>query len=411
MSQSSTTVAFYNHPSQFEPLLPIQGLEALAQQARPVVEAALRLQGATCNDTRNEIRALVRSMNSYYSNHIEGQSTHPLNIDQALRANFSSQPDIAKRQRIALAHMAAESELEATITSETHALGSSTLIQAHSRLYAKLVEQDRQTEEGQVVAPGVLRTHDVTVSRHQPPAWASVPLFLQRADAVYAQSWGLDKLLVAAACAHHRLTWVHPFLDGNGRACRLQTHAVLARLTGGLWSVNRGLARRRDDYHRHLSEADMPRQGDLDGRGTLSDKMLRDWCAFFIEICQDQVTFMTNTLALPTLKDRLAGLVLVRSQQSPALEYRPEAILPLHHVLVAGSVARGEFIQMTGLGERTGRKVLARLLQDGLLQSDSPKGPVRIGFPLDCLHLLFPNLYPEAAAELREPNTNASLPD
>jgi hypothetical protein len=94
-------------------LLPGMGLDALALQARPVIEAALRLQGATNETTRGEIRALVRSMNSYYSNRIEGQSTHPLNIERALKADFSDQPNVAKRQRLALAHIRAEMALEA----------------------------------------------------------------------------------------------------------------------------------------------------------------------------------------------------------------------------------------------------------------------------------------------------------
>jgi hypothetical protein len=68
----------------------------------------------------------------------------------------------------------------------------------------------------------------------------------------------------------------------------------------------------------------------------------------------------------------------------------------LHHVLLAGSIGRGEFTQMTGLGERTARPILSQLLKDGLLQSDSPKGRIYAGFPLDALNILFPNLYPEA---------------
>ena len=407
MSVKPVPVEFWDNPTQFEPLLPGpglpgQGLEALAVQARPVIEASHRLQGATNADTRREIAALVRSMNSYYSNRIEGQSTHPLNIDRALQADFSDQPDTAKRQRIAVAHIQAEVELEQCITSEAQALSSSTLLQAHQSLYARLAEADRLSDAGLAVEPGALRTVDVAVGMHQPPIWSSLPAFLQRADAVYAKDWGLDQLLITAACVHHRMTWVHPFLDGNGRACRLQLHAILHRLTGGLWSVNRGLSRNRDAYYRHLSEADRGRQGDLDGRGNLSEKMLLQWCQFFIAQCRDQVDFMGDMLNLPALKERLAALVLVRSQQAASPEYRPEAILPLHHVLAVGPVSRGDFIQMTGLGERTGRTLLARLVKDRLLQSDTPKGPVRIGFPLDSLHLLFPNLYPEAAMALRD---------
>ncbi len=402
MSIQPAIVQAYDQPHQFEPLLPGVGLDALALQARPVIEAALRLQGATNEATRGEIRALVRSMNSYYSNRIEGQSTHPLNIERALKADFSDQPNVAKRQRLALAHIRAEMALEAAAPTEAQALHSRTLVMAHQSLYAQLSGPDRLSDEGRSVEPGALRSEDVTVARHQPPAWASVPQFLARTDAVYARDWGLDRLLVVAACAHHRLVWVHPFLDGNGRAVRLQLHAVLHHLSGGLWSANRGLARQRDAYYARLSEADMPRHGDTDGRGNLSEKMLRAWCEFFIDLCHDQVRFMAQALDLPALKERLAGLVLVRSQQGDASTYRPEAILALHHVLAAGPVARGDFVQMTGLAERTGRKVLAKLLEDGLLQSDTPKGAVRIGFPLDSLHLLFPNLYPEAATAVQD---------
>ena len=50
---------------------------------------------------------------------------------------------------------------------------------------------------------------------------------------------------IAVAAAHHRLLWIHPFLDGNGRVARLLSHAMLLQAldTGGIWSVARGLAR------------------------------------------------------------------------------------------------------------------------------------------------------------------------
>jgi hypothetical protein len=76
-------------------------------------------------------------------------------------------------------------------------------------------------------------------------------------------------------------------------------------------------------------------------------------------------------------------------------EYRTEAILPLFHVFALGPVTRGEFSQMTGLGERTARTLMAKLLDDGLLLSDHRVGPVRMGLPLNALNTLFPALYPE----------------
>jgi hypothetical protein len=99
-------------------------------------------------------------------------------------------------------------------------------------------------------------------------------------------------------------------------------------------------------------------------------------------------------LDLEGLKSRMAGLIAVRSKE-PGNDYRENAILPMHHVIAVGPVSRGDFNRMLGLGERMGRTVIAQLLKDGLLVSDTPKGELRIGLPLDALNILMPNLYPE----------------
>ena len=50
---------------------------------------------------------------------------------------------------------------------------------------------------------------------------------------------------------------------------------------------------------------------------------------------------------------------------------------------------------MTGLPERTARRVLGDIVGAGLLASATPKGPVSLRFPVDTLEGLFPRLYPE----------------
>ena len=64
------------------------------------------------------------------------------------------------------------------------------------------------------------------VGRHIAISPGAVPRFLERMDAAYAKAGKIDSIL-AAACAHHRLLWVHPFLDGNGRVARLMSYAML----------------------------------------------------------------------------------------------------------------------------------------------------------------------------------------
>lgn len=403
MDVAPKVVAIYDQPHQFTPLMPAFQMPQLVTAGRAVVEQSLRLSGSCHPDTQAELRRLVRSMNSYYSNRLEGQGTHPLNIERALRQDFSATPDVARRQRIAIAHIQAEQELEAALPPEDGVLSSTFLQSSHRALYARLGAEDRTSDEGVAIEPGAWRTRDVQVGQHVAPAHASVPTFLALADREYCRTWGLESHLVAVAAAHHRLAWVHPFVDGNGRAVRLQTHGALHRLSAGLWSVNRALARKRDEYYRLLAEADLPRKADYDGRGNLSERSLFQWCEWFIAQCRDQVDFMTWMLDLPRLKDRVQALMIIRREIHGISEYRPELVLPLLHIIATGPVTRGEFIQMTGLGERTARGCISRLVDDGLLQSPSHKAPLGIAFPLEMIDTLFPNLYPEAAVALQEP--------
>jgi Fic family protein len=386
----------YNSPHQFTPLLPELELEPLQDRIAELVARSVRLGARAHPTTLATLRELVRAMNSYYSNRIEGQSTHPRNIDAALRADFSAKPDVARLQRIAIAHIEAEKELELLVSAGEAPLTSAFILKAHAALYGRLAPEDRLSPDGKVIEPGQVRLVDVDVGKHVPPGAASLPGFLARFDEVYgrAPAHG-ERSLLPIASAHHRMAWVHPFLDGNGRAVRLQTHAALWPLTCGLWSVNRGLARARDRYYERLADADGPRRGDFDGRGNLSERGLRDWCSFFLDICEDQVGFMTSMLDLNGVRGRIAALITLRSEEDK--DIRRELIVPMYHLFAAGPVSRGDFAQMSGMGERTARKAISKFLATGLLVSDGPYAPVRFGAPLDALLFLFPGLYPEAA--------------
>ena len=197
----------------------------------------------------------------------------------------------------------------------------------------------------------------------------------------YAALPGLEQAVVGLACAHHRLLWIHPFRDGNGRAARLHSHLVLHALgmTQGLWSPMRGLARRQGDYYARLNNADLPRRHDYDGRGALSQEELIAFAGFFLETCQNQASFMAAKLNLAGLRERIADLLRwlaahpwqVGSEKSVV---KPEALEAVHYVAMAGPVERDRFMAMTGLPERTARRVLASLLDWGLLNAASSRG-------------------------------------
>ncbi len=392
----------YTSSDQFEPLVPRHaeakkgGLPALAGE---VATRALILKRMVHPVTEARLAELLRSVNTYYSNRIEGQHTHPRDIERALHRNYSQEPDQARRQHIAIAHIEAQQEMEGWLASETvDVYAPSFLARLHEAFYRRLKPEDRVMPEGDVVIPGAWRDREVEVGRHVPPAHASIAAFLERAGKFYGDVEGLDGRLIACACAHQRLAWVHPFRDGNGRVIRLHTHAVLVRMGvgSGLWAVSRGFARNVDTYYARLGDADSPRRGDYDGRGNLSEAGLISFARYFLETCLDQVTFMGDMLALNQFRERLRGYLIVRSQQDKGV--RREAELPLYHLFLAGEATRGEFKQMTGLASRTADALLASMLKSGLVESATPKGALRFGLPLEALAYYFPRLYPEAAA-------------
>lgn len=395
----------------FQPLMPEDRvLGPLLEQAADLVAQCHRLTAHAGRPLAQSLVPLLRAMNSYYTNKIEGQHTRPADIERALANQYDADAKQARKQRLALAHMAAEAELEAQVAGLTRqGLYAPDLIShIHAAIYSRLPEPDRLTDEGdEAIVPGAWRTRDVAAGRHVAPAPQEIEGLLDAWSQHYAALPGLEQAVVGLACAHHRLLWIHPFREGNGRAARLHSHLVLHALgmTQGLWSPMRGLARRQGDYYARLNNADLPRRNDYDGRGALSQEELIAFASFFLETCQDQADFMAAKLDLAGLRERIADLLRwlaahpwqVGSEKSVV---KPEALEAVHYVAMAGPVERDRFMAMTGLPERTARRVLASLLDWGLLNAASSRAPVSFAVPLASLRFLFPRLWPEAESEV-----------
>ncbi len=391
----------FDSPHQFTPLLPAEAkLEPLLAKAHDLARDALGLVGYPAA----ELRSLLRSMNSYYSNRIEGQHTRPLELEQALRRDFSMDAKLAARQRLALAHMDAEAAIEARFAGEEAVPGlyqPSAIQDLHAELFGRLPESDRFTDEGEAIVPGQLRQREVQVGLHVAPACASLPLLLEAWGQQYSRVRRGEMTVLALAAAHQRLGWIHPFVDGNGRVMRLHTHAILHALgyTRGLWSPLRGFARSQDRYYALMADADVPRRGDLDGRGNLSEQALIAWIDYVLDICIDQVRFMRGLLDLGQMKSRIAACLTFEEEVRKS-GVRRAALIPMHYLFLdGGELERGEFKAMMNLGERTAGTVLAALLERGLLKSDTPQGRLRFAFPLHALRFYFPSLWPEAEAD------------
>ena len=395
--------------SQFQPLFPEERvLGPLHELAAELVTECHTLRGQAGEPIVRALSPRLRAMNSYYTNKIEGQHTRPAEIERAIQKDFSADASLARKQRLAVAHMEVEQQIELALAKTTPGEIFSPLLvcEIHGLLYSKLPEADRVTDEGKPISPGKYRTNDVKTGRHVAPQWKDVDGLMEGWAERYRKLAGTEALLIGAACSHHRLAWIHPFIDGNGRAARLHTHLVLHAmgLTQGLWSPMRGLARTQEQYYARLNDADLARRNDLDGRGPLSQEELVAFAGYFLGVCLDQVRFMRGRLDLASLRDRLKSLLLYLQEQpwkigSEKSVVKIDALEALHYVAMAGAIERSRFIAMTGLGERTGRRVLASLLDFGVLTEASPRSPVAFGVPLSSLRFLFPNLWPEAEVD------------
>ncbi|MGV0954778.1 MAG: Fic family protein [Fluviibacter sp.] len=395
-------IALYDDPAQMEPLFidssrPAYG--ALIGRAHELSEASACFESTLPLLTAQSLSQLVAGMNCYYSNLIEGHYTLPFEIEQALH-------DLKKNdiKTLASAHIEADQWAQTqTINQRTF---RSFVLETHQRFCEKLPPELLRLKDGSSMAPGQFRSQEVHVGRHVAPGAAQLDRFLERFAKTYgnylekATSGGINKLeaILATFIAHHRFVWIHPFPDGNGRVSRILMDAMLRECGVNqhcLWSMSRGFAKSAEAYKSTLAEADQPRMGDLDGRGNLSERTLIAFCEYAMNTAIDQAKFMAQMFALDKFKSRAEHFF-----RNVRFDLKPESVHLYLQAFTHGEFERMEAGRITGLAERTARNVLNQLIKEGFLVSETPKGKVRVGFPVHALGSLLPNLYPAGDVDL-----------
>ncbi|MDK1025455.1 MAG: Fic family protein [Gammaproteobacteria bacterium] len=345
----------------------------------------------------NALASLVRSMNCYYSNLIEGHDTHPIDIERALDEDFSSDPKQRVLQLEAKAHIAVQEWIDEGGL-DGRATQTEALLETHRRFCELLPDEllwveNPETRQREKVIPGALRESDIIVGRHVGISPGALPRFMSRFEAAYSKLGKFDSILAAAA-AHHRLLWIHPFLDGNGRVARLMSYAMLRETldTGGIWSIARGLARNESEYKQHLSNCDLQRRNDLDGRGELSEEALAEFTKFFLKVCIDQVEFMEELMQPRRLRDRIM-IWCEEEIRADALSPKSEKILST--LILQGELARGDVAELLDTGERSAQRVTKILLDRGIIKSRSTRAPLHLAFPASLASRWMPGLFPD----------------
>jgi Fic family protein len=339
-------------------------------------------------------------MNCYYSNLIEGHDTHPVDIERALQGDYSKDRKKRDLQIEAKAHIVVQQWIDEGGL-QARAATVDSVREIHRRFCQELPEdllwvENPITHERLKVIPGELRRSDVAVGDHVAISPLAVPRFLARFEEVYSRL-GKTEIILAVAAAHHRLAWIHPFLDGNGRVARLMSHATLldALDTRAVWSIARGLARNVNTYKGHLAACDQTRRDDLDGRGNLSEEALAEFTKFFLTTCLDQVIFMEGLMQ----PDGLRARILLWAEEEVRLDHLPpKSAAILEAVLYRGELPRGDAANIVGTGDRQARRVVSALLERGVLLSESSRAPLRLAFPAALASRWMPGLFPDPIA-------------
>jgi Fic family protein len=403
----SAEKAIFRSVAAVEPLLPDLKRVELADLSQKITLAVGALHGLVRSPiVWNKIAALVREMNCYYSNLIEGHKTLPRDIERAQRADFARDRKQKENQLLAVAHIQTEEAMFARLREGgVDVYAPEFLCWIHCEFYRRLPESMHisRTIAGNEyrTVPGRLRDYMVDVGTHTPPDFAALPAFLDRFREAYGSPDILaTNRLVAIAAAHHRLVWVHPFGDGNGRVARLHSHALLYHhgLDGhGLWTLSRGLARARQTYYARLQEADQPRRNDYDGRGNLSEQGLALFCQFFLETVLDQVRFMGDLLKLSDLRTRIERYFTYEALH--LTRYREEIMRVVSVLVDEGELPRERVSAIAGKGTTTAVEIIKLGLREGYIESPSAKGKLRIAFPAKVLPSYFPGLFIDLPVE------------
>lgn len=395
-------------PSFAEPYIPSEqsiARSGLPDKALELERKSSALAGKAAAPVSLILEKHMRAVNSYYSNLIEGNNTKPWAIRRAATGDYSADPAARDLQLESVAHMRVQDWLREQDVDLKTLCSSDFLRELHRVFYqtmpeTMLVVKNDTTGDEFTLVPGTFRDRAVIVGRHVPPKAIDLNTFMSRFQDVYGCKRAGLTPVIAGMAAHHRLVWIHPFLDGNGRVARLFTDEYLRQIgVGGvgLWVLSRGLARSHAQYKLRLHQADTPRQGDYDGRGNLSEKELIALCDYMLDTALDQVNYVTELLQLDGMIQRIKSYVLARNEgRIPQYgKLPPEASTILERAFVTGTIDRREVYEMFhGRSERTIRATVQQLKAEGLLSETSSRSPLSWAIPEHAESYYFPELNP-----------------
>nr|SPS05223.1 Filamentation induced by cAMP protein Fic [Candidatus Nitrotoga fabula] len=154
--------------------------------------------------------------------------------------------------------------------------------------------------------PGQLRPINVSIkgSAHTPPESIKILDYFDELLTFVNSQTSTQYHLLATALAHHRMAWIHPFDNGNGRLIRMFTYALLIKQgfevkSGRILNPTAIFCMDRDKYYEMLALADSGER----------EKTLT-WCFYVLDGLKNEIekidrlldlSYMTTNILLPVL--------------------------------------------------------------------------------------------------------------
>lgn len=149
--------------------------------------------------------------------------------------------------------------------------------------------------------PGELRPIDVQIkgSLHVPPEVIKVPEYFEELISFVNQETDPQNDLLLTALSHHRMAWIHPFDNGNGRLIRMFTYALLIKQgfkvrDGRILNPTAIFCMDRNKYYEMLSLADTGEK----------EKVLQ-WCLYVLDGLRKEIEKIDNLLDLKYMTENI----------------------------------------------------------------------------------------------------------
>jgi Fic family protein len=169
-----------------------------------------------------------------------------------------------------------------------------------SELHKMVVAGLSPQREGDAT-PGEYRMQNVRIARsqHMPPDYTQVPHYMDELFEFIQKDTSPKYDLLKTALVHHRFVWIHPFRNGNGRAVRLFTYAMLVKQgfnidVGRIVNPTAVFCNDRQKYYDYLGQAD---SGEEQG--------LLNWCEYVLGGLKEEIQKIDRLLNYPYLSKEI----------------------------------------------------------------------------------------------------------